>query len=93
VHLPTWQCLTRTAIPRERIATRFATQSSRIEYLVTVDALPPWTCWCVTAIEIDMAKDPIKSNLSGHPIKVVVKAATHSTISDLPMYLQCSWHF
>ena len=72
--------LTSTTIPREGIAARFATQSRRIEYLIALDTLPPWSGWCMNTIETNMTKQPLDRYLSRHPIEVVVESASHMVV-------------
>lgn len=69
--------LTSTTIPRKGIAFFARTHRRRIEYLVTLDARPPWSSWLMRSIEVNVAEDPIKSDIPGHPIKIEIEFATH----------------
>jgi hypothetical protein len=40
----------------------------------------------MNTIKVLMTKQPLDRDVFGHPVKVIVKAASHSTNSDGPMY-------
>jgi hypothetical protein len=73
-HRPQHFMSTLPAIARKRVAVVARAQRGRVKYLITVNALPPWSLWTVITIN---GKKPIKHWLVCNPIQVKVKSARH----------------